>query len=352
MQTGPLNPVMFTVLAGACFAAGWLGVHAIESWLRARSVLDIPNDRSSHQAPVPRGGGVAIVAVVLLTIVAGTTARMIGPVQPLILLAFVAAMIAVVSFIDDLRTLSNRIRFAIHLAAAAVTMLAFGPWSDVAISSDVTLQLPLAAAIALSILWIVGLTNAYNFMDGIDLMAAGQAITAGLGWVVIGWMIHAPMLATLGGSIAASAAAFALHNRPPARIFMGDVGSAFLGYLLASLTVAAATIDPLAATCGALLVWPFVFDTAFTFLCRMRKREAIFRAHRSHLYQRLVIAGRSHLQVSMLYVALDLIGIACAVALLAHTPMAPAISIAALVLSAFGLWQFVRRTERARALQG
>jgi UDP-N-acetylmuramyl pentapeptide phosphotransferase/UDP-N-acetylglucosamine-1-phosphate transferase len=150
----------------------------------------------------------------------------------------------------------------------------------------------------------VGLTNAYNFMDGIDGIAAGQGIVAAIGWGIIGLITGNPFLTALGFLLAASCLGFLCHNWPPARIFMGDVGSAFLGYTFAVLAVIASQSDPRLAFIGILFVWPFVFDAVFTFFRRLRKHENVFEAHRSHLYQRLVIAGYSHGVVSTLYIGL------------------------------------------------
>jgi UDP-N-acetylmuramyl pentapeptide phosphotransferase/UDP-N-acetylglucosamine-1-phosphate transferase len=326
------------------FASSWLGVRLAKDWLRRRRVFDVPNQRSSHSAAVPRGGGIALAALTLSALVAlafraGTPAR-----SQLLLVIAGGTIIAAVSFFDDIRGVAMPIRLAVQIAAATLSLAAFGAWSPIALGGKYIL-LNGGAAAFLTIVWIVGLTNAYNFMDGIDLMAAGQAITAGLGWVVLGTLGGVPDLVVIGAVVAFAAAGFAVHNRPPATIFMGDVGSAFLGYLFATFCLWALQRDPILATGGVLLVWPFIFDTGFTFLCRARRREPVFSAHRSHLYQRLVIAGLSHLQVSALYAALDLIGIACA-ALLFKRPAAWPLCATALTVSACALWLFVVRTER------
>jgi UDP-N-acetylmuramyl pentapeptide phosphotransferase/UDP-N-acetylglucosamine-1-phosphate transferase len=127
--------------------------------------------------------------------------------------------------------------------------------------------------IPIALFWIMGLTNAYNFMDGIDGIAAGQAIVAGLGWAVIGWVNGQPLVGVLGVLIAATSLGFLGHNWPPARIFMGDVGSAFLGYTFAILPLmfapgSAGTDSTVALIWAILLVWPFLFDTSYTLMRR------------------------------------------------------------------------------------
>ena len=291
----------------------YLAVSGIRRWAGQR-LLDIPNERSSHTRPTPRGGGLVIVMVVLAgswlifpfwhsEITAGQW------------LAYSAGalLIAGVSWLDDLHSLSTRVRLAAHLVGALVACLAFGVWQEITIPHFGCFNLGLWGW-PLTLVWIVGLTNAYNFMDGIDGIAGGQAVVAGLGWTVLGIISQQPFIIAVGILLAASSLGFLGHNWPPAKIFMGDVGSAFLGYTFAVLPVMAARSDARFVLIGILFVWPFIFDAAFTFLRRLIKRENVFAAHRSHLYQRLVISGLSHRTVDLLYIALALIGVVLAVA--------------------------------------
>ena len=179
----------------------------------------------------------------------------------------------------------------------------------------VLMAYPAGAFAPLAFLWIVGLTNAYNFMDGIDGIAGGQAVVAGLAWALFGMIEQQTLIAMLGLLIAGSSAGFLMHNWQPARIFMGDVGSAFLGFTFASLAVMAWPNVRLAAA-GALVVWPFVADAAFTFARRAARGERVMEAHRSHVYQRMNQRGLSHAAVSMIYTALAAIGAAAAILLL------------------------------------
>lgn len=343
ISAGPVLAIGIVV-----FAASFLGVAAVRAIATRRQWLDYPNSRSSHTIATPRAGGLAIVVVSeAASVILLSRHRLLTHDWTIVLVT--AIIVAAVSWIDDLRPLSNKFRFSVHVGVAVVVLATFGTIGGAELPSIGTISLR-AAGTVLALLWIVGLTNAYNFMDGIDLMAAGQAIAAGAGWAVLGKIVKAPDLVLVGSVVSIAAAAFAIHNRPPARIFMGDVGSAFLGYLLATLAVLGVHRDPLLAISGAVLVWPFVFDTTFTFLRRLRNREVVFKAHRSHLYQRLVIAGMTHMQVSLLYFTLDLIGIGCAVALMMGVPYAPVFSTIAITASASGLWVFVTQTEqRARA---
>lgn len=297
-------------------ATSYFGVAAIRRLAERRRFLDIPNERSSHTRPTPRGGGLAIVAVTM----AGSWALwpfMRSEVTAWQWMAFTlgALLVAGVSWIDDLRSLSTRVRLVTHLTGAILVCLAFGVWKEIVIPGLGCFSLGLWGW-PLTLLWIVGLTNAYNFMDGIDGIAGGQAVVAGVGWLILGIIGGNPFLSVIGVLLTASCLGFLGHNWPPAKIFMGDVGSAFLGYVFAVLPVVVAQSNPRFMLIGALLVWPFIFDTVFTFLRRLINRENVLAAHRSHIYQRLVISGLSHQTVTLLYVALAVLGLVLAIVFL------------------------------------
>lgn len=283
--------------AAAVLAVTAIGVEGARRWALHQFILDHPNERSSHSTPTPRGGGIAIVVVVLAVMVAVADRRFLP-------VAGGALLIAVVGFVDDLRGLSARVRFAIHVLGAAIAIAALGYVRGIDIPAIGHLPFGVLG-IPLTLLWIVGLTNAFNFMDGIDGIAGGQGVVAGLGYFLAGRLFHLETVALIGGALAMACLGFLFHNWQPARIFMGDVASGFLGYLLAVLALPNAVL-PFAA---ALFLWPFLFDSGFTILRRLRRRENIFAAHRTHLYQRLVISGLRHAQVSALYIALALLGI-------------------------------------------
>jgi UDP-N-acetylmuramyl pentapeptide phosphotransferase/UDP-N-acetylglucosamine-1-phosphate transferase len=321
------------------------GVFSLCHWAERRHFFDIPNERSSHARPTPRGGGLVIVILTTIGLAVAWFKYPVG--TPAVLAAYLVGvwLIAGVSWLDDLRSLPNRVRFVAHSLGAVLVVLGVGHWGVV--------DLPLLGAVSLgwlgliiTFLWIVGLTNAYNFMDGIDGIAGGQAVVAGLGWAVLGCLTDQPLIGLMGLLLAASSLGFLGHNWPPARIFMGDVGSAFLGFTFAALAVAAAQRDARLALAGILLVWPFVFDATFTFLRRLSKREDVFAAHRSHLYQRLVISGCSHKAVSLLYIGLAAAGGFLAIAwsqAILGSGLAIFLGIPLLCLA---LWADVSRRER------
>lgn len=311
-----------------------------------RSILDIPNERSSHTVPTPSGGGAAIVVVtlsgLLLTQVLWPS---LCPWSKLSAYLFGALLISIISWLDDLHSLSLVIRFCAHSLAAFMVLAAFGCWK--------VINLPILGQIDLGLIgppatffWIVGLTNSYNFMDGIDGIAGGQALVAGLSWLLLGWLINLPMAKASGILLAASSLGFLRYNWPPARIFMGDVGSIFLGYSFACLAVIGSQKDPFLGLAGILLVWPFIFDTGFTFFRRLKNKGNVFDAHRTHLYQRLVICGYTHRTITIFYMGLEVLGLLFALLFMTKEPWADMMLISLLPSACFGLWKFTVFKER------
>jgi UDP-N-acetylmuramyl pentapeptide phosphotransferase/UDP-N-acetylglucosamine-1-phosphate transferase len=330
--------VHFAAIGAAAFCASAVVVMLARLWATHKEILDHPNERSSHSMPTPRGGGVGIVVVVVAGMLLLDSASM-ARLWPWLA---AAAAISAVGLLDDIYGLSTTLRMTLQLLAAIGATLAYGSVS--ALSSAIRFG-PLAGV--LTVLWIIGLTNAFNFMDGIDGIAGGQAAMAGAAWAAIGYGRGDTVLVDAGLLIAAASAGFLLHNWPPARIFMGDVGSTFLGFTLAVMALFG-DAGPRDALVPALVVWPFLFDSAFTFLRRLRKRENVFAAHRSHLYQRLTMAGWSHAQASLLYTALAAVGAAGATGI-DRGAVVPAAVIAAVAVLAVGLWLLTVRMEGTAA---
>ncbi len=291
--------LIFIVLA----ILAYVGVHWIRRYAELRRILDHPSERSSHDVPTPRGGGLGIVVLALLTGVfflmdAGWNRRSIYLAG--------AAIIAWLGWGDDVHSLSPRLRFAVQGIIAAISIWGLGYFKAVTIPLVGEVQLGLAG-IAITFLWIMGLTNAYNFMDGIDGLAGGVALSAGLAWMWLASNINNPFVFWVALAITAGSLGFLGHNWSPARIFMGDVGSTFLGYSFAVLPLISSDRGGDALLLGTLLMWTIILDAGMTFIGRLIKRQNVFAPHRSHLYQRLVIAGYRHETVSSLYVLLTLL---------------------------------------------
>ena len=231
-------------------------------------------------------------------------------------------------------------RFAAHSLGAILIIVGFGYWKTVSVPIFDNLHLGWWG-LPITFFWIVGLTNAFNFMDGIDGIAGGQGVVAGLGWAVLGWLSDQPLIGALGLLLASTSLGFLGHNWPPARIFMGDVGSAFLGYNFAAIPIITAQFDTRLPLAGIMMIWPFIFDTSLTFFRRLSKGENVFIAHRSHLYQRLVIVGYSHRFVSSLYIGLALIGVILALAWTQNITGSPLLIALSVPLLCLMLWAFV-----------
>lgn len=344
------SPAGFLGWAAWCGAGGLLAAavtYAVIHWAGRLGVIDQPNARSSHKRPTPRGGGMGIVAAGLLAVAALVA---IGAAPPAgsgwVLLG--AIVVAAVSAVDDVSSMSPRLRLLVHFAAAATAVVATGPARVVDLGSLGSLDFG-PAGWAPAIVWIVGMTNAFNFMDGIDGIAGVTAVTA-LGVLAGGFAVAGdPFVALMAAAIAAASAGFLVWNWQPARIFMGDVGSAFLGYTIAVLPLLASPdsrrwLLPLMG----FVMWPFLFDTVYTLVRRLSKRENVFEAHRSHLYQRLVIAGWSHASVATLYGALSLVtGAAALVARAAPElgQLAEFIAVGTVIAGAIGLVTLVQVSE-------
>jgi UDP-N-acetylmuramyl pentapeptide phosphotransferase/UDP-N-acetylglucosamine-1-phosphate transferase len=308
---------MMTTLAITAVAAmtcAVAGTGLLRTHAAAWGLIDVPNERSLHTRVMPRGGGIVLVLTVLGgLLVVGPSAA--APPNRLAAYAGAALLVAVIGWRDDYRSVPPAIRLVTHLVAAAIGLAAWGTFGRIQLPGIGEIPLPNVIAIAVTMVWLVGLLNAYNFMDGIDGMASGQAVVAGVMWA-LACGTAAPLPTATAALIAAASLGFLWHNWSPARIFMGDTGSGFLGFSFAILPLMAyqALGDPRLPVVGLLIVAPFVFDTMFTMTRRARRGEKLLDAHRSHLYQRLVTAGWSHSVVATLYLMLACLSGASALA--------------------------------------
>ncbi len=327
------------------FLLSYLGVWVLRHWAQNGQTLDIPNARSSHTQPTPRGGGLLIVIITLI----GLTLFELSESTFLVggLWAYVAGgiLIAIMGWLDDLRSLPFWLRISSHGLAALLIILFVGYLKEIAFPVIGELSLGWLG-IPLTFVLIVGSINAYNFMDGIDGLAGLQATLGGLAWMIIGLTILANTTSLQGILLGASAFGFLIHNWSPARIFMGDVGSTFLGFTFAEIIVLNGDINPRLPVLGILILWPFIFDTSFTLIRRIRLGENIVEAHRSHLYQRLVISGFSHSFVSILYGGLSVVGILLGISWCFGLPGSAMALALTIPLLASGLVGFVFVAER------
>ncbi len=308
------------VAAAAAFAVA-LGVLAV---LRAtpvsRRVLDRPNERSMHSTPIPRIGGVGVLAGIVAGVAASAAAL---PVPAWAALAIVAA----VSAADDLRGLSAATRLPLHLAAAAA----------VAVPAMAGMPMTAIAATVLAIAWSI---NLYNFMDGSDALAGSMAVV-GFGAYAVAAAPADPPLALACTAIAGAAGGFLVFNLPPARIFMGDLGSTSLGLLAGGIGAIGAARGLWSPLLPAMVFMPFLFDASATLADRALRGRRVWEAHREHAYQRLNLGGLGHRRTALAYLAAMLVSAAAGLA--SEAAGAAAWGFAALCAAHAVVWLAVRR---------
>lgn len=261
----------------------------------ARSILDVPNPRSLHSAPVPRGGGLAIVATFALGIVILGSIGLV-PVRLAIALVGGGLIVALIGWLDDRSGLRPLVRIAAHSISAVWALGWLGGVDQLQFGGH-TLQ-PGAVMNVLAAVGIVWWTNLYNFMDGIDGIAAGQAVTVGAGAALLTLVSGASSVGFLPLVLAGAAGGFLPFNWAPARIFMGDSGSGYLGFAFAVLALGSERSGGLPALYWVMLSGVFIFDSTITLIRRAAQGQVWYAAHRSHAYQRLVAVGHSHARVA------------------------------------------------------
>lgn len=253
--------------------------------LRRLQLVDRPNPRSSHRRPTLRGGGVApaigVGAGLAVVVLGGSMAQ-----WWLVVAGTVAAAYGAMGLADDLVGVDARLRLGLQGLVAVVGLF----WLDRGLTGPPVWVVAFSVVAAV---WLVGYVNAFNFMDGINGISAAQVLVAGATWWGVGAVEHRWDLAAGGALAVGAAAGFLPFNVPRALVFLGDVGSYFLGALLAVLVVVGVrrNLPPEAVACPLLL---YVADTATTVMRRIRAGEIWHSAHRSHAYQRLTQLGWSH----------------------------------------------------------
>jgi UDP-GlcNAc:undecaprenyl-phosphate GlcNAc-1-phosphate transferase len=335
------------------FAAGIALVSAlvVRATINA-GVLDLPNERSSHAVPTPRGGGLGIVVGFLLGISVlygfASFARLADPYFRGVILA--AAAIAVVGFIDDLRDWPFGVKLAAQLGAA-LAAVGSGLYVEVFRVPVVgAVDLGWTAGAAVTVGWILFATNAMNFIDGLNGLAAGTALVACTFLALIaetqgGWFVYFAALL-----LAAGIAGFLPFNFPRARIFMGDVGSQFCGFVLAVLGVAASRFDSVEMSflLVPMLLSGVLYDVAFTLGRRALAGERLTQAHRGHLYQVAQRAGMDARAVALAHWGFAALGgVACLGFIAAPTPLKPLLPVALLLPQLVWTLDVAARARRA-----
>ena len=298
-----MAPEALVISVLALAVSAWL-TKAVRSLSWAHGLLDVPNERSSHTATTPRGGGVSIVIAATLALL---LLRWIDAIGTQLLLALIGGggIVAAVGFLDDHHRVRAVIRLAVHMVAALWAMACLGGLPPLQIAHRLV-DLGWAGQ-GLALVAIVWILNLFNFMDGIDGIAASEAVFIACGGALLG-LAYASASGVPAAALALGAAClgFLLWNWPPATIFMGDVGSGYLGYAIAVMALAATRDNPAALWMWLILGGVFFVDATVTVVRRALRRERLHQAHRGHAYQRLARRWGSHQRVTIAVIALNL----------------------------------------------
>lgn len=294
---------MIVLLAVFVAILSWLGTAGVRRYALAHHLMDHPNERSSHTAPTPRGGGAAIVGAMFAGLLIGYACGWVGGAQ---LLGYLGGgtLVALLGFLDDHGHVAARWRLLGHFIAASWMYF----WLDGLPALQLfgtTWELGLWGW-PMGVIGLVWLLNLYNFMDGIDGLAGSQAVSVcGVACVIYLIGGHASLL-LVPLCMAAAAAGFLGWNWPPARIFMGDVGSGFVGLMIGGIALQAGHEVPEYLWVWAILMAVFICDATWTLLRRLLRGEKVYQAHRSHAYQHATVKSGSHLKVVLGVVGINL----------------------------------------------
>jgi Fuc2NAc and GlcNAc transferase len=334
----------FVWLLFGVFVSSWSLTLVLRRYALVKSLVDVPNDRSSHTVPTPRGGGVAIVLSfgLALSLVAsqGKVAQ-----EDVYGLLGAGLLIALVGFVDDHGHIAAKWRLLCHFSASSWALFWMGGLPPIVVL-DVPLSLGWLGSIVAAI-YMVWMLNLYNFMDGIDGLASAQAVTICLAMSLLCWFSGDVQLIPSLLLLAVAVCGFLCWNFPPARIFMGDAGSGFLGIVLAFMSLEAAWVNPRLLWCWLILLGVFIVDATWTLVRRLIRGEKIYEAHRSHAYQNAALIYSSHRAVTLGVVVINICWLLPLALMVAsgHVP-----GLAALVISYLPLlglsWHFNGGGER------
>lgn len=293
---GVMHPAILVFAVALTAVLSWIATGIVRRHAEALSMLDIPNERSSHSTPTARGGGLAIVAVFLCWLPILGFLRILDADTAIGL--FVGGVpVALIGYLDDRMTMRARTRFIVHLSAAVFLVSLVGGIPGHSLRM-LGLQGQLAGA-AVGVVLVAWSTNLFNFMDGIDGIAASEAIFVATSGALLNWLHQGEAgLSMAMLALAASTFGFLIWNWPPARIFMGDAGSGFIGFSLGGLGLAASQTGAIPIEAWAILGGIFLVDASLTLIRRFARGDRWFEAHRMHGYQHLARRWRSHRPVT------------------------------------------------------
>lgn len=295
--------VIYGLLLVAVVLISYLLTYVLRRYALAQQLMDIPNARSSHTVPTPRGGGMAFVMVFLLSLPL-LYALSIIPSTMLWALGGAGLLIAIVGFLDDKQHIPARWRLLAHFTAAIWLLYWFYGFPSITLF---TLIIPSSITTLLAVFYLVWLLNLYNFMDGIDGIASVEAISVCVGGVICYLITGHDLFIISPLLLAASVLGFLIWNFPPAKIFMGDAGSGFLGIVLGGLSIQAAWLSIESFIAWLILLGVFIVDATWTLIHRVLRSQKIYEAHRSHAYQFATRIIGGHLPVTMAILVINLV---------------------------------------------
>ncbi|HEU4684012.1 MAG TPA: glycosyltransferase family 4 protein [Nitrospira sp.] len=295
---------MWLLIASCAGLVSWWLTGRLASAASRFVSFDHPNERSLHSAPVPRSGGIAILAGIIAGLAVATVTSSIevglgegSPVRRIPVWLFMlssTALVTAVSYLDDRRGLPVWLRFMVQTVAAIAAVGGAGlSLSTVTVPGLGTVSLGWLGGPA-SVLFVLWMTNLYNFMDGMDGFAGGMTVLGFAFLAYFAWRAGNGTLFVAAAVISASALGFLVHNFPPARIFMGDVGSVPIGFTAGLMTLLGVREQLFDLWVPVLIFSPFIIDATVTVLRRAWRAQRIWHAHREHYYQRIVLSGWSH----------------------------------------------------------
>lgn len=268
----------------------------IRRYALAKNIIDVPNSRSSHSIPTPRGGGVAIVLTFLLGFPVLAFYDLVSTTYALAL-TVAAGGVALLGFLDDHGHVAARWRLLGHFSAAAICVFILGGLPPL-FFFGIQINFGLIGAFA-AVLYLVWMLNLYNFMDGIDGLASVEAVSASCSAAIIYWLLGYHDLIWLPLLLSVTVLGFLYWNFPPARIFMGDAGSGFLGLVLGFFSLMSAWANSMFLWVWLILLGVFIVDATLTLVTRFLRGEKVYEAHRSHAYQFAARSFRSHRVVTL-----------------------------------------------------
>ncbi|MDH0140995.1 MraY family glycosyltransferase [Aquipseudomonas alcaligenes] len=295
--------MLIALVLSVTLLGSWAMTWGLRRYALAHNVLDVPNSRSSHQVPTPRGGGMAIVVASSLALAALALSDLL-PAPLFYALSGSGALVALVGFVDDHRPLSARWRLLAHFLAAAWGLFWLGGMPEVRIPGVGALPGWLWGLLGL--VYLVWLLNLYNFMDGIDGIAGTEAICVCLGGAILFALAGRYEMVLLPVLLALASAGFLFWNFPSARIFMGDAGSGYLGLLLGLFSLQAAWVAQELFWSWLILLGVFIVDASLTLLRRLLQGSRVYEAHRSHAYQHAARQLGGHLPVTLAVAVINL----------------------------------------------